>query len=133
MTEPFIAATASSLQTELLMDSVETIDENLLALLERLGQPRRSPDVLDMEARASQARMELVAPLRPLIEMYCRLWAEGAYQLAPEDAAHVDKSTEEWEQAVTQIVSQMNALSVAIVANLIDKGVITHAPRRVRR
>ncbi|MCC3766023.1 hypothetical protein [Streptomyces sp. UNOC14_S4] len=133
MAESHIPATSSSLQTELLMDSVETIDEELLVYLERLGQPRRSPDVLDMETKASRARLESVAPLRPLIEMYCRLWAEGMYQLTSEEAADIGEVAEVWDQLVTQIVSHMNAVSVAIVANLIDKGVITHAPRRARR
>ncbi|MEU5425142.1 hypothetical protein AB0H73_05985 [Streptomyces olivoreticuli] len=129
MTLNDVPYTADALQSELLMDMCESVDDALLQHLDQIGHVRRSPDVLSMEIEGSRQRQERVAALRPLIEMYCQLLARGTFTAQTNEHADLDLTDNDLHEVRTHYLNYLNASAVAIIANLFDKGIVQYAPK----
>ncbi|WP_274916929.1 hypothetical protein [Streptomyces sp. WZ-12] len=133
MTEQPLSITAEALQTELLMDMCEKIDDQLVHQLEQLGQAGRSEEVLAMEVRASRARVENVAQLMPLIELYSRLITDGMFRAMLKHPSFSGHSKEEQQQLIAEYGNVLFATNISILANLVDKQIVRFVPQEERR
>ncbi|MFI2616703.1 hypothetical protein [Streptomyces sp. NPDC018584] len=115
-----------AIQTELLMDMCEDVNSELLASLKSLGQPGRSPEVMEMEAKASKRRTAAVEPISELLGIYSHLLSQGLFKVILDHPALKSLEGGEKEEFQRDQADLFYAASSAILANLFDKNIIRY-------
>lgn len=115
-----------AIQSELLMDMCEEADPALLASFKSLGQPGRSPEVMEMEVKASKKRNAAVEPISELLSVYAHLLSQGLFKVMLDHPALHSLDEEMKEEFMHDHADLFYATSSAILANLFDKNVIRY-------
>ncbi|MDJ0463163.1 hypothetical protein [Streptomyces sp. H27-C3] len=115
-----------AIQSELLMDMCEEGNPKLMASLKSLGQPGRSPEVMEMEISASRRRAAVVTPLNELLSVYAHLLSQGMFKVILDHPALHSLSEEEKEEFVHDHADLFFATSSSVLANLFDKNIIRY-------
>ncbi len=115
-----------AIQSELLMDMCEDVSSDLLASLKSLGQPGRSPEVMEMEMKASKRRTAAVEPVAELLSVYAHLLSQGLFKVILDHPALNSLGGGEKEEFQRDQADLFYAASSAILANLLDKKIIRY-------
>ncbi|WP_409238325.1 hypothetical protein [Streptomyces sp. PA5.6] len=115
-----------AIQSELLMDMCKDVNSDLLASLKSLGQPGRSPEMMEMEMQASKRRTEAVEPIAELLGIYSHLLSQGLFKVILDHPALNSLEGGEKEEFQRDQADLFYAASSAILANLFDKNIIRY-------
>ncbi|MFJ2113376.1 hypothetical protein ACIOEX_16070 [Streptomyces sp. NPDC087850] len=119
-----------AIQSELLLDMCQEVDEALLASFKSLGQPGRSPEVMKMEVNASKRRTATVEPINELLSVYGHLLSQGLFKVILDHPALHSLDEEAKEEFIHDQAHLFYAASIAILANLFDKKIIRYTAAR---
>lgn len=115
-----------AIQSELLMDMCEDVNSDLLASLKSLGQPGRSPEVMEMEMKASKKRKAAVEPIAELLSVYAHLLSQGLFEVILDHPALSSLEGGEKEEFQRDQADLFYAASSAILANLFERKIIRY-------
>lgn len=117
---PGVYVTADMLKRRLIYDAMED-PASVLALLDMVGD---SAEGAPMEHRASEARLESVEPLQPLLNEMSSWMAEVATRVQTEGNPHADEIIDDMYQMFLGVVrcSVFSILSVLFDLGLIHPG-----------
>lgn len=107
-----LVITDTGLQQQMVFDAFSADSRGAAAFLS--GLPPMSPDVIDMEQRAHEARMEAIVPVMPLLMGQATFMGHVAAVL------HLHKTTEELTEEQVELVHQVftNIVKASVVASV---------------
>lgn len=116
---------ASDLVRRIHYDTRLSRPEDFLSIL---GMTKQSPEVEEMSRRESDRRIQLVTPLAPMVVFMVDAFVTGIATYTVKNRDEVlggyDISDDDLEKALDNRQAEMRAVVLAVLANLIDLGII---------